>query len=400
MVARHTPFIATGSLAIVLSVATAATANAAPSYAILDLGTLGGNMSAVTGSLALNASGQVAGYTNLGTPGTLFHGFATAPGLPITPASDVGSLGGPSTLATSVNAAGQVTGNSRLPIGQDSHAFRTAAGQPIKPADDLGSLGGPESIGRAINASGQVAGESVAHPTLNIRHAFRTTATGKVSDPGADLGTLGGTDSDAHGINASGQVVGWAELPGDVSTHAFRTAPNGPIDAASDLGTLGGPISGAYGVNDKGRVVGTSDTVPGPAARPTHAFRTAPNGPIEATGDLGTLGGTVSGAYGINNLDQVVGYSTISPADGGGVHAFFCDASGPMVDLNALIPAGTGWVLTHAHSINDAGQIAGVGTIDGQTHAFLLTPTPEPGAAAALAAALAGATWRRGRRAR
>jgi hypothetical protein len=43
-------------------------------------------------------------------------------------------------------------------------------------------------------------------------------------------------------------------------------------------------------------------------------------------------------------------------------------------DLNGLIPAGTGWILNSATSINDAGQIAGAGTLNGAQHAFLLVP--------------------------
>jgi hypothetical protein len=49
-----------------------------------------------------------------------------------------------------------------------------------------------------------------------------------------------------------------------------------------------------------------------------------------------------------------------------------------MLDLNDLIPAGSGFTLQAARGINDAGQIAGFGTFDGATHAFLLTPVPEP----------------------
>jgi probable HAF family extracellular repeat protein len=45
-----------------------------------------------------------------------------------------------------------------------------------------------------------------------------------------------------------------------------------------------------------------------------------------------------------------------------------------MKDLNKLIPAGSGWVLGQGSGINNAGQIAGYGTIRGQSHAFLLTP--------------------------
>jgi hypothetical protein len=45
-----------------------------------------------------------------------------------------------------------------------------------------------------------------------------------------------------------------------------------------------------------------------------------------------------------------------------------------MSDLNNLRPAGSGWDLDYAYGINDAGQIAGVGTHNGLGRAFLLTP--------------------------
>jgi hypothetical protein len=45
-----------------------------------------------------------------------------------------------------------------------------------------------------------------------------------------------------------------------------------------------------------------------------------------------------------------------------------------MKDLNTLIPRNSGWELTSAKSINDAGQIVGNGVINGQNHAFLATP--------------------------
>jgi probable HAF family extracellular repeat protein len=50
-----------------------------------------------------------------------------------------------------------------------------------------------------------------------------------------------------------------------------------------------------------------------------------------------------------------------------------------MIDLNNLVDPSTGWVLESADGINDSGQIVGYGVNpSGQTHAFLLTPTPEP----------------------
>jgi probable HAF family extracellular repeat protein len=92
--------------------------------------------------------------------------------------------------------------------------------------------------------------------------------------------------------------------------------------------------------------------------------------------DLGTLGGTNSNAlYGINDLGDVVGWSDI--AGDAATHAFLYSGNA-MADLNSLIDPSLGWTLTQARSINDVGQIAGIGTIGGQTHAFLLTPVPEP----------------------
>jgi hypothetical protein len=50
-----------------------------------------------------------------------------------------------------------------------------------------------------------------------------------------------------------------------------------------------------------------------------------------------------------------------------------------MVDLNTLIPNDSGWTLTAASSINDAGQITGWGVNpNGLQHAYLLTPVAIP----------------------
>jgi probable HAF family extracellular repeat protein len=65
--------------------------------------------------------------------------------------------------------------------------------------------------------------------------------------------------------------------------------------------------------------------------------------------DLGTLGGSSSYAYGINNRGEVVGY-IFAP---GSTHAFLYSAR-TMTDLGTL----NGYA-TYAQSINDAGQIVG-----------------------------------------
>jgi probable HAF family extracellular repeat protein len=93
--------------------------------------------------------------------------------------------------------------------------------------------------------------------------------------------------------------------------------------------------------------------------------------------DLGTLGGTVSVARGINNNGQIVGesYTVVGPA---GEHAFLY-SGGVMRDLNALVPSNSGWTLQEASAISNTGLIVGDGlNPNGQADAFLLTPVPEP----------------------
>jgi probable HAF family extracellular repeat protein len=92
--------------------------------------------------------------------------------------------------------------------------------------------------------------------------------------------------------------------------------------------------------------------------------------------DLETLGGTNSGARSINNIGQIVGYSDI--VGDSTFHAVLFDGTGSVIDLNDLIDSGSGWVLNNAVDINVVGQIVGYGEIGGETHAYLMTPVPEP----------------------
>ena len=87
--------------------------------------------------------------------------------------------------------------------------------------------------------------------------------------------------------------------------------------------------------------------------------------------DLGPLGGSSSWGLAINNSGTVVGFATTRTNV---YHAFISSNGGRMKDLNKLIPVRSGWVLGEAAGINDAGQIAGYGTIRGQSHALLLPP--------------------------
>ena len=96
--------------------------------------------------------------------------------------------------------------------------------------------------------------------------------------------------------------------------------------------------------------------------------------------DLGVLSGfTSSYAYGVNSGSQVVG-----KLDDGGADptAFLYDPTRGMVDLRSLLSTAdqaTWSSLTTATAINDGDQITGQGIIDGQLHAFELTPVANQG---------------------
>jgi probable HAF family extracellular repeat protein len=259
----------------------------------------------------------------------------------------------------------------------------------------LNRLAGDNDNGVAqdINNSNVIVGISSNGTTSR---ATKWMYSGTTFVPG-DLGSIDGlttTPARANAINQSGAAAGFSRNGAGTSQATLWN--DGTITNLGSLGD-GARFSQAFGVNDDNAVVGSSSTgqtvgqLNGTSSSTsiTRAF-VWENGsmtelsPFNLYSDPDNTGSTTnyhSVAMDINDAGLVVGNSQRiagSPA----VATLWQD--GVPVDLNTLIPSGSGWSLRSAEGINAAGDITGFGTFNGDTRAFLLS-VPEPGAMALLA---------------
>lgn len=306
--------------------------------------------------------------------------------------TDLGTLGGSESAARAVNDAGQVAGVSYLPSDESFRAALWDGGNPT----NLGAIHGPDSEAFGLNNNGWVVGKADTNPRQNLPHAF-------LWHDGAmeDLGTFGGPFSSANAVNDAGQVVGSAFVD-DITYHAF-TWQDGQMTELDTLGgsseALGvnadGVVAGTsmtcqhfhpvlwddgaildqgvpkgftdaaiWGLNSSGLAVGHAwGNTDG-----SHAVQWRDG----IASDLGTLGGANSLAFAANEDGLTVGYAQTAT---GVNHATLWNDKG-IQDLNALTST-PGWLLREARGINNVGQIVGEGlNPQGETHAFLLTPDP------------------------
>jgi len=178
------------------------------------------------------------------------------------------------------------------------------------------------NVAYAINESGQVTGVSAGEAVVwtpgsgvqDIGHnsCLGCAPVGGINDQGdiVGLGDAGGflwtksggiqplgTSSQPSGVNHSDQVTGSFFVGPNQDSHAFLWSPANPV--LQDLGTLGGTFSFAYGINDSGEIVGFSETRDG--GELTFLW-TASTGMQPITAEL-------NAAFAINNQGQVAGVS-------------------------------------------------------------------------------------------
>jgi probable HAF family extracellular repeat protein len=149
-------------------------------------------------------------------------------------------------------------------------------------------------------------------------------------------------------------------LLGAASNPAVPLRASGELYDVIDLGTLGGNQSVALGINDSNQVVGYSKVATGER----HAFLYQ-NGTMIDLGVLPGSGSDESFAEDINNSGVVVGQSGVSPP----IKAFMY-SGGILSDLGSL----GGEDVTVAHAINEVGEIVGASRADGRHRAFRTSP--------------------------
>lgn len=313
----------------------------------------------------------------------------------------LGATGSESSQASSINNAGAVVGHASTLQGGSPAVF------PVYwSGGTLAKLGTWSGFAYAINQSALSGGTAsfpfVARFWSDPSHSGTTVSIGSISDSIRD-------------INYYGEMVGYTQtgttLP--ITADGFFRSAGGTVTTFSGLG---GGFTAAYGVNDLQILCGKSTNSSGQY----HGFIKTSLGSIT---DVGTIGGSTSSMVRINNLGYAVGssgdgsglffpvYYSVSGAslttmpilsstdegnaldvnelqsavghciDSGGL-TYACIwpsvTGGTVLDLNSLIPTGTGWVLQSATGINDLGEITGVGTLNGVQHGFRLRPTSIP----------------------
>jgi probable HAF family extracellular repeat protein len=315
----------------------------AQTYSVTDLGVLPGTQSSF--AYAVNASGQVAGHTCLGTDGGLiYHAYRWTNGV----MQDLGTLGGAQSGAYGINDAGIVAGWARRSSGAQRAVY-------WGPSGIVDIFRKDNSVAKDVNnanpfqvlAHTPASGKTPARVTL-----WRNGTSTYLSYPG-DNGSYNAT-----ALNDFGQVLAesssgwWLWTP---------NVPNGTSGSYTLTSTFG--LQQVLALNNVGQVGGM---IGGPPY--TYGVWTpfVPNG---TAGTMQMIPGAI-GIGGINDAGVVVGAGW----NGVDSYAAIWDPVNGLRDLNDLVQPFSGIQLLTASAISNSGYITGYGRVGGSIHGFLLTP--------------------------
>lgn len=312
-------------------------------YRAVDLGSYQGNATIARG---INDGGRVVGQVGIGqspqpVQWTKGNGWSTLAPLP-------GDNRGVAFAISNHREIGGWSGDAGGSVGVVWDGTRTFQA-PLLPGTDRAWAYGVNDIREIVGAAQADDGTYQAF--------FWCKRSGLIG-----VGLLPGmTDSSASAINVYRRAVGWSGTAN--SRRAFIWWKHSRV--MTDLGTLPGwKWSVANGINDAGDVVGAATNGDRSVERP-FLLKGGAGGTFV---DLGTLGGDRGEATGINELDQVIGWSETAAGE---PHAFLWTEQDGMVDLG-MLPGGT---FSYAAAINEYGQIVGWGDdANGQTHGILFAP--------------------------
>jgi hypothetical protein len=334
----------------------------------------------IAGHAALCLCLLFAAATSAWGQGTAAIGSDSAPVFTSFEVTGAGTGAMEGTVATSINAAGEVAG-FYLAAGNVAHGYVRAANGTITEFDAPGAGTGKNqgTFPLCINAAGVVAGSFA--DASNAYHGFVRAANGTVTAfnaPGA--GTTGHRGTNVLGINAAGVVTG-SYSDANAVFHGFIRAANGTFT------TFEAPGAGTSAFEDQGTVpfaINAAGVVTGYFAASSggaHGFVRAANGTVttfDAPGVGGSGGFQGTNPTSIDAAGDVAGTYTDTNA---ARHGFLRSADGTIVSFDApgaettpCASSGPGGVFcgTGGLGIDKAGEITGIYVDkDGALHGFL-----------------------------
>ena len=348
--ARH---LLTAFVAIATALSATAAWSQSASYQVTDLGT-------TFSPSKLNDKRQVVG-TMQSTASIWRDGVITflppvvqgkgAQGVDITPTGTV------------VGAAGNV--------GGQNVAFRWIPDSPNGTTGATTAVSGPTAFIFGTNDRGDIAGR-LFNSVLAGSYPVVWLAAGGINRPLGfpSTGDIGG----GQDVNNNGDVVGFYSPSQTANTFGFFK-PN-TASAETALRLSGDSRALARRVNDLQEVVGESSNSSENTLRAfyyNHKLTTFPK-LFALPLPQGFPVGAKSSAYDISEKSKIVGFAEQSAGISRAI-LWEKNANGVFTatDLNSLLPDKSGWTLTQAVGINTNGDIVGLGSFNGETHAYLLT---------------------------